>query len=362
MLSSMIFAFTLLATLVAGQGVTSAISPEASAPASCVASYPGTFEITVAKVEGAVKRDTNAIAKRNDCATDGILVATLENGVLKDSQSRTGYIAANYQFQFDQPAQTGAIFTAGFSACGNGSLALGGSAVFYECASGDFFNLYDRSWAPQCSPVEILIMECGGNAGEVGDGQVVGTEIVTTTIVSALSDGQPQVRTTTTGVPLCQVSQIADGQLQVGTTPCASITTTPVATSTPVPVSQQSDGQIQVTPPASVPTVTNAPAPPAVTPSAPAGSAPAGSAPAGSAPAGSAPAESGSTVALPSETQPASLGTTLSTTASSGGGASGTSSASSSATSAPATGGGSTVRASSMGALVIGVIGAVAFL
>lgn len=150
--------------------------------------------------------------KRNDCATDGILVATLENGVLKDGQGRTGYIAANYQFQFDQPAQTGAIFTAGFSACGNGSLALGGSAVFYECASGDFFNLYDRSWAAQCSPVEILIMECGGNAGQAGDGQVVGTQIVTTTIVSALSDGQPQVRTTTTGIPVCQVSQIADGK------------------------------------------------------------------------------------------------------------------------------------------------------
>lgn len=308
--------------------------------------------------------------KRDDCSTDGILVATLENGVIKDAQGRTGYIAANYQFQFDQPAQTGAIFTSGFSACGNGSLALGGSAVFYECASGDFFNLYDRSWAPQCSPVEIIVMECGGNAAEVGDGQVVGTEIVTTTIVSALSDGQPQVRTTTTEVPLCQVSQIADGkfasnqfrgfvrsradgiqgQLQVGTTPCASITTTPVATSTPVPVSQESDGQIQVTPPASVPTVTNAPAPPAVTPSAPAGSAPAGSAPAGS----------GSTVALPSETQPASSGTTLATTAT-GGGPSGTTPAANPGTSAPATGG-ATMQAASMGALFVGVIGAVAFL
>jgi hypothetical protein len=157
---------------------------------------------------------TNIKQKRGDCASDGILVVTLENGVLKDAKDRTGYIAANYQFQFDQPAQTGAIFTAGFSACANGSLALGGSAVFYECASGDFFNLYDRSWAPQCSPVEILIMECGGNAGQIGDGQVVGTQVVTTTIVSALSDGQPQVRTTTTGVPLCQVSQIADGKFR----------------------------------------------------------------------------------------------------------------------------------------------------
>lgn len=347
MLSLKTFVLTMLATFVAGQGVTSALAPEASAPASCVGSYDGTFEISVAKVEGAKKRDTNVLAKRGACPTDGILVVTLENGVLKDAQDRTGYIASNFQFQFDKPAQTGALFTAGFSACGNGSLALGGSAVFYECASGDFFNLYDRSWAAQCSPVEILIMECGGNAGEADDGQVVGTEIVTTTIVSALSDGQPQVRTTTTGVPLCQVSQIADGQVQVGTTPCASVTTASV----PVPVSQQSDGQIQVTPPASVPTVTNAPPPPEVTPSAPAGSAPAGSAP----------AESGSSAALPSESQPASSETTLATT-STAGGASGTTAAVTPGTSAPATSGGAYVQAASMGALFVGVIGAVAFL
>lgn len=155
---------------------------------------------------------TTSKQKRGDCATNGNLVVTLENGILKDAQARTGYVAANYQFQFDQPPQTGSIFTAGFSACSNGSLALGGSAVFYECASGDFFNLYDRSWAAQCSPVEILIMECG-TASQGGDGQVVGTQIVTTTIVSALSDGQPQVKTMTTGIPVCQVSQIADGKL-----------------------------------------------------------------------------------------------------------------------------------------------------
>lgn len=133
---------------------------------------------------------------------------------MTDAQGRTGYIASNYQFQFDAPAQAGAIYTAGFSACGNGSLALGGSAVWYECASGDFYNLYDRSWAAQCEPVEIILMECG-TSSQSGDGQVVGTEIVTTTIVSALSDGQPQVKTTTAGVPLCQVSQIADGKSSI---------------------------------------------------------------------------------------------------------------------------------------------------
>lgn len=134
---------------------------------------------------------------------------------MKDSQSRTGYIASNFQFQFDGPAQAGAIYTSGFSACSNGSLALGGSAVFYECASGDFYNLYDRSWAAQCSPVEIIILPCGeDSASEAGDGQVVGTQIITTTIVSALGDGQPQVKTATTGIPLCQVSQISDGTLK----------------------------------------------------------------------------------------------------------------------------------------------------
>lgn len=144
-------------------------------------------------------------------------MANLASGTLKDAQSRTGYIASNFQFQFDGPAQAGAIYTSGFSACSNGSLALGGSAVFYECASGDFYNLYDRSWAAQCSPVEIIILPCGGDdsASEAGDGQVVGTQIITTTIVSALGDGQPQVKTATTGIPLCQVSQIADGMLNI---------------------------------------------------------------------------------------------------------------------------------------------------
>lgn len=46
-LSFAVHVFTLVATLVAGQGVTSAIAPEASPPASCLALHPGTFEIRV---------------------------------------------------------------------------------------------------------------------------------------------------------------------------------------------------------------------------------------------------------------------------------------------------------------------------
>ncbi|CAN8098539.1 unnamed protein product [Discula destructiva] len=324
------------ANLALAQGVTSAVAPQASPPPGCSPSYDGTFEITVAKVEGAAKRDVPV--KRASCSGNGILVSTLSDSVIKDAFGRTGYVASNYQFQYDAPAQAGAMYTAGFSACSNGSLALGGSAVFYECQSGDFYNLYDRNWAAQCSPVEIIILPCGGSdsssgsgAGQGGDGQVVGTKIITTTIVSALSDGQPQVKTLTSGIPLCVVSQISDGQVQAATTPCALITTTPAppappaAASSLVPVSQYSDGQIQVTPAASLPVV-----------------------PSG-APATSVPAATGgsSSPTLSSATAPGGAATTGSPSA---------------ATSAPATAGAETVKLSSVAALMVGLIGAVAFL
>lgn len=89
------------------------------------------------------------------CRSEGTLELTLIDGVLKDAQGRTGYIASNFQFQFDAPPQAGAIYTSGFSVCSNGSLALGGSNIFYQCLSGNFYNLYDRYWAAQCSPVTL---------------------------------------------------------------------------------------------------------------------------------------------------------------------------------------------------------------
>lgn len=91
---------------------------------------------------------------------------TLVKGVLTDAQGRTGYIAANNQFQFDKPPQTGAIYTAGWSVCSNGSLALGGDAIFYQCLSGTFYNLYDTATAGQCSPIYIDVV--GGAASSSG--------------------------------------------------------------------------------------------------------------------------------------------------------------------------------------------------
>lgn len=146
--------------------------------------------------------------KRSTCGTDGALLLKLSNGILSDAKGRTGYIASNYQFQFDGPPQAGAIYTAGFSVCGNDSLALGGSTTWWQCRSGDFYNLYDRNWAAQCEPVEIIAMTCDGSAphaAESNDGQVVATQVQTTTIIKPLSDGQPQVITTTIPVPVCQI-------------------------------------------------------------------------------------------------------------------------------------------------------------
>ncbi|KAK1471059.1 covalently-linked cell wall protein [Colletotrichum cuscutae] len=203
-----------------------ALKPSASPPAGCSTSYTGNFGLTV------VELGKRSLDKRGSCTGTGSLDLTLKDGVLTDSQGRTGSIVANYQFQFDGPAQAGAIYTSGFSVCSNGSLALGGSTTFYRCLSGDFYNLYDRHWAEQCSPIHLSALPCGANA-PVPSGQVVGTTMVVTTLVTVIGDGQPQVVPTTIPVPLCQ---IGDGQVQGHTTPCGELP--PVTVTPSAPASQ----------------------------------------------------------------------------------------------------------------------------
>lgn len=186
---------------------------------------------------------------------------TLKDGVLKDAQGRTGYISDSYQFQFDEPPQSGSIFTAGFSVCSNGTLAIGPSAVFWQCLSGDFYNLYDRHWAEQCSPVEFGIMPCGEGSKDAPKKRVVGSSIVATTVVTVVSDGTTKEVPTTIAVPMCQ---IGDGQVQVRTTPCDDMNL-PIITAPPV--SQVSDGKLQIP--------TDAPPAPPAAPAAPAGGKPA---------------------------------------------------------------------------------------
>lgn len=143
------------------------------------------------------------------------MTISLNGGILMDAHNRTGYIASNWQFQFDDPPQAGAIYTAGFSACGNGSLALGGSAVFYECLSGSFYNLYNENWAAQCSPVLIDILPCStaATATTAGISQSSDGQTEATTAVSQISDGQPQAAS---AAPQA-VSEYPDGQPQMPT-------------------------------------------------------------------------------------------------------------------------------------------------
>ena len=90
------------------------------------------------------------------------LTLQLANGKLTDTQNRVGYIASNYQFQFDAPPQAGAIFTSGWSVCPPAQgdvLALGEKKSFWQCRSGGFYNLYDRKWAAQCVEVQLRVVE-----------------------------------------------------------------------------------------------------------------------------------------------------------------------------------------------------------
>lgn len=94
------------------------------------------------------------------CLTDNSLSMTLSNSVLTDSKGRIGAIVANRQFQFDgPPPQAGSIYAAGWSITSDGYLALGNQTEFYQCKSGDFYNLYDENNAAQCSGVKLSIID-----------------------------------------------------------------------------------------------------------------------------------------------------------------------------------------------------------
>ncbi|CAG60456.1 PIR2 [Nakaseomyces glabratus] len=94
------------------------------------------------------------------CKVDGTLEMNLKGGILTDGKGRIGSIVANRQFQFDgPPPQAGAIFAAGWSLTPQGNLALGDNDVFYQCLSGNFYNLYDQHIGSQCTPVHLSAID-----------------------------------------------------------------------------------------------------------------------------------------------------------------------------------------------------------
>jgi hypothetical protein len=214
----------------APQQVTPVATPSSSAPAGCATSYSGNFNIQIVNVTDV---PSSSIQKRQA----QVLNVTLNNGILKDEQGRTGYIASNSQFQFDSPPQGNALLTSGWSICPYAEtqrLTIGADDVWYSCLSGGFYNLYDKNTAAQCNKVYIDVIKQGvqGAVSVQPDGQPTGVPQA----VTQISDGQPQANSAV--VP---VTQISDGQIQ------ASSAVSPIAATTTAPVQQISDGQIQAT-------------------------------------------------------------------------------------------------------------------
>ncbi|KAK8191270.1 covalently-linked cell wall protein-like protein [Phyllosticta capitalensis] len=244
------------------QGVTEVIKPTASSPEGCAQAYSGSFSITIVNATTSAGISKRGLAARQESGgpADTTLVVTLADGQLTDQKGRTGYIASNYQLQFDNPPQAGAIYTGGFSACSNSSIALGGSTVFYACPSGEgatkFYNFYDRSWASTCSPIYINIITTSGpsySAPVRSDGQPVATEVPVRSdgqpIASAVpvrSDGQPiasAVPVRSDGQPIASAVPVrSDGQPIASAVPIRS-DGQPIATPIATPVPIRSDGQ-----------------------------------------------------------------------------------------------------------------------
>ncbi|KAF1977816.1 hypothetical protein BU23DRAFT_657303, partial [Bimuria novae-zelandiae CBS 107.79] len=213
----------------------------------CADSRDGSFAISVVNVTDSSSK--RSVERRQ---LSGILTLTLEDGVLKDQAGRGGYIAANHQFQFDQPIQAGALERSGFSICDNRTLALGGSAIWYQCYSGGFYNLYDESRGGQCNPVYIYTVSNSGGSSATGavtqaTNRQPAASTQVTAPVSQISNGQPQAPTSQAPV----VSQISDGHPQAPTSQAPMVTQigdgqpqTPTSQA-PQVVTQISDGQPQ---------------------------------------------------------------------------------------------------------------------
>jgi len=275
--------------LASAQGATytgPTVTPTAPAPAGCTGTSAGTFELSVANISMAMSKVKvseldHGNVSRNQSLTflpfqrqsqDNALLITLKNGILTDSEGRIGYIASNYQFQFDFGGQAGEIYAGGFSMCANNTLALGGSAIFYECLSGNFYNLYDRSWAPQCKPVYLdTIAAKATGSNTFSSGAVPSTSMAASSASSASVSVATSVSVTTSSA--AGVTAIGDGQPQAPTTTSkvvASATLMSTSTITPSPtmvtsaaiVSSITDHQIQA--PTSVAPYTGAAAMPTV--------------------------------------------------------------------------------------------------
>ncbi|GCE97038.1 hypothetical protein ZYGM_002379 [Zygosaccharomyces mellis] len=141
-------------------------STPSSAPAAPT-SHPGasTDAVNGTSAAGNASNTTTEVSTSDpvravSCKNNGTLGVTLNDGVLTDSKGRVGSIVANHQFQFDgPPPQAGAIYAGGWSISQEGNLAIGDVETFYQCLSGNFYNIYDENLGGQCHPVHLEVID-----------------------------------------------------------------------------------------------------------------------------------------------------------------------------------------------------------
>ncbi|CCH60385.1 hypothetical protein TBLA_0C05880 [Henningerozyma blattae CBS 6284] len=144
-----------------GDGQIQAATTEAPAtPVTTTLAPTSTEAATSTSASASTCPSAELVLKETSCKNDGTLTITLKDGVLTDGKGRIGSIVSNRQFQFDgPPPQAGAIYAGGWSITPEGNLAIGSQDVFYQCLSGNFYNLYDQSIAPQCSPIHLAVVD-----------------------------------------------------------------------------------------------------------------------------------------------------------------------------------------------------------
>lgn len=172
-------ALSLVAALVA--------KAQTSAGVWCASTSNGVYNMQTVNMTSSSKRD---MQKRQ---TSGALVWSISDGIVRDAAGRKGYIAENYQFQFDNEVQAGAKETGGFEICSNNSLAVAGSTIFYQCRSGEFYNLYSQSISAQCIPIHIQALYVGPYSSVSASTR----SIQSTSIRSLNSSGSPTVSVST---------------------------------------------------------------------------------------------------------------------------------------------------------------------
>ncbi len=143
------------------------VTSASSAESSSVESSPAvTSAVTSSSVSNSTTSTTasesaeSSVVPSVACYNSGDLAMTLKEGILRDAKGRIGSIVANQQFQFDgPPPQAGAIYAAGWSVTPDGNLAIGDNDVFWQCLSGDFYNIYDENIGSLCYRAHLKIID-----------------------------------------------------------------------------------------------------------------------------------------------------------------------------------------------------------